>query len=105
MVKEHAKLFPDSHLPRKPWFDSFAGYSRDFYTCLNRRRFAHAPTPKRLHMHGTFAQPRLAPALSPLARLTTCYLHVLIIYCLKLHLIYWRGSQSVVSGHGEHNSG
>jgi hypothetical protein len=46
--KEHAKLFPDGHLPRKTWFASFPGYSRDFYTSINRLRFAHAPTPERL---------------------------------------------------------
>jgi hypothetical protein len=63
--KEYAKLHPDGHLPRTPWFVSFSGYTRDFYTCLNRLRFAHAPTPQRLHAWNLRPTPACPCSVSP----------------------------------------
>jgi ribonuclease HI len=47
--KDYAKVCETGHLPTSPWFYKFPANTRSFYTSINRIRFAHAPTPDRLH--------------------------------------------------------
>jgi ribonuclease HI len=63
--KEHAKLFPGGHLPSKTWFSPFPGRTRDFYTSINRLRFAHVPTPERLHAWKLRPSPACPCTLAP----------------------------------------
>jgi hypothetical protein len=63
--KEHAKLFPEGHLPKKTWFSPFPGHTRDFYTSINRLRFAHVPTPERLYAWKLRSSPACPCTLAP----------------------------------------
>jgi hypothetical protein len=72
---EHAKLFPDGHLPRRPWFYTFPSRQRGFYTALGRLRFAHVLTPERLFAWNLCPSPACPCSFSPAS------LHHLLFDC------------------------
>jgi len=63
--RDYAALFPQGHLPKTPWFHSFKGRTRSFYTCLNRLRFSHTPSPDRLFAWKLVRSPACACSVSP----------------------------------------
>jgi hypothetical protein len=79
------------HLPRKSWFASFPGHTRDFYTSINRLRFAHAPTPERIFAWKIGPTPAFpCSARSPQECSNTCFLHVrcsLLLDKISLHAV------------------